>query len=237
MTRSNAWTPFAQSLSEVLAVLEEDQYLILARKEGWGYVQFAAQGPHGLRAEAMSNAYLSADKQLSPAAVKRMADLDWLSPTGTPESSNPKNDPDGSPNYYLEWARPVPFDKVAQLTVDTLVDVYEIAHPGWLHYKAFARDGAPILLPTLGISREPAKPPLGTDEPETVEALRARVLKIVREATSNPELKPDEEGDIPFRVGSSAVFVRIFGDPPLRSDLVAGPRGYGVELRADGSDQ
>ena len=110
-----------------------------------------------------------------------------------------------------------PFDKVAQLAVDTLVDVYEIAHPGWLHYKAFARDGAQILLPTLGISREPAKPPLGTNETETVEALRARVLKILRGATSNPELEPGQDGDIPFRVGSSAVFVRIFGDPSFGS--------------------
>ena len=36
MTRSNAWPVFAQSLTAVLAVIEEDQYLILARKEGWG---------------------------------------------------------------------------------------------------------------------------------------------------------------------------------------------------------
>src|SRR5262249_24062000 len=83
------------------------------------------------------------------------------------------------------------------------------------HYKAFARGGAQILLPTLGISHEPAKPPLGTNEPETLETLRARVLQIVRQATSNPELEPDQERDIPFRVGSSAVFVRIFGDPLL----------------------
>ena len=144
-----------------------------------------------------------------------MTDLRWLSPTGSPEGSTPKKDPDGSPNFFLEWPRPVPFDKVAQLAVDTLVDVYEIAHPGWMHYKAFARGGAQILLPTLGISREPPKAPPGADVPETVEAIRARVLKLVRGATSNPNLEPDPEGDIRFRFGSSAVFVRIFGDPPV----------------------
>src|SRR5215470_559829 len=142
MTRSSAWPPFAQSLTAVLAVLEEDQYLILERKGGWGYVQFAAQGPQGLRAEAMSNAYLSSDKQLSPEAVKRMTELGWSSPTGCPEGSTPKQDPDGSPNYFRDWARPVPFETVAQLAIDTLVDVYGIAHPGWLHYKTFARGAA-----------------------------------------------------------------------------------------------
>lgn len=215
MTRSNAWPPFTKSLSEVRAVLEEDQYLILERKGGWGFVQFAAQGPQGLRAEAISNAYLPADRQLSPNAVKRMADLGWLSPTGSPESSTPRQDPDGSPNYFLDWPRPVPFDKVAQVAVDTLVDVYEIAHPGWMHYKAFARGGAQILLPTLGVSCEHPTAPPREDEPETIEAVRDRVLQGIRGATANQELEPDQAGDIPVRIGSSAVFVRIFGDPPV----------------------
>ena len=214
MARSKTWPRFAQSLSEALAVLEEDQYLILERKSGWGYEQFAVQGQHGLRAEAMSNAYLSPDKQLSSAAAKRMTDLGWLAPTGSPEGSTPKEDPDGSPNYFIDWPRPVPFDTVAQLAVNTLVDVYEISHPGWMHYKAFARGGAQILLPSLGISREAPKASPRTNEPETIEAIRVRVLERVRAVTSDPKLEPDQDGDIPIRVGSSAVFVRIFGDPP-----------------------
>jgi hypothetical protein len=214
MTRSSAWPRFAQSLSEVLAVLDEDQFLVLSRKDGWGYVQFAAQGPAGLRAEAVSNAFLPPDHHLSSDATKRMTDLGWAPPTGSPKESATAKDPDGSPNYHRDWARPVPFDTVAQVAVDTLADVYAIGHPGWMHYKAFARNGTQILLPTLGISREPPKVP-ANKKPETAEVVRARVLELLRSATSNPELEADREGDIPFRIGSSAVFVRIFDDPPV----------------------
>jgi len=44
MAVSADWPAFEARLAEALGVLEEDQYLVIAAKRGWGYVQFAAQG-------------------------------------------------------------------------------------------------------------------------------------------------------------------------------------------------
>jgi hypothetical protein len=52
-----AWPAFEKRLAETLAALEEDQYLVVSAKRGWAYVQFAAQGSFGLRAECVGNKY------------------------------------------------------------------------------------------------------------------------------------------------------------------------------------
>ena len=57
---SPAWPAFESKLAEALAVLEEDQYLVISEKRGSAYVQFAGQGSFGVRAECVSNNYLSA---------------------------------------------------------------------------------------------------------------------------------------------------------------------------------
>lgn len=52
-----AWAQFASELTHALADLDEDEFLILTTKKGWYYVQFAAQGSFGMRAEATSNGF------------------------------------------------------------------------------------------------------------------------------------------------------------------------------------
>ena len=176
---SSAWRSFDTKLVQALRALEEDQYLIISAKRGWAYVQFAAQGSFGLRAESVSNNYLPDSSQLKPHQIAALNKLGWLHPTGTPGKSTPKNQPGGSPNFFRDYSQPVPFEEVARLAIRTLTEVLEIPHPGFLDYKAFDANGSVILIPTLGLMRRApsAKPPKG---PTAVKEMREGVMKALR---------------------------------------------------------
>ena len=71
-----------------------------------------------------------------------------------PPSEGDADDPDASPNYFVQTGWPVPVAAVADLAVRTFRDVHGVAHPGWLSYKAFTHVGEPIRFPNLRITRE-----------------------------------------------------------------------------------
>jgi len=157
------WDAFESQLAAVLGVLEGDQFLIISAKRGWAYVQFSRQSGHGIRGEAMSNLYLSADRQLSEAEMATLAALRWLVPTET------------VPNFYQYWPEPVESHTAAKVSVRTLREVYGIDHPEQLQYEAFDKDQCQILLPTLGVARTPPKAPAALPA-HTVEDARQLVL-------------------------------------------------------------
>lgn len=211
---SPAWPAFESKLAEALAVLEEDQYLVITEKRGWAYVQFAGQGSFGVRAECVSNNYLDEAHALSAGQMTALGRIGWSAPTGTPAEASPKRQPEGSPNFFRDFDRPVPYDAVARMAVRSLAEVLEIPHPGYLHYKAFDKSKRSILIPTLGLMREPPAPPRETPGANTIEELRDLVLKAVRKASGNADLEFTEDGDLPLRFGSAAVRVRVLDDPP-----------------------
>lgn len=150
-----AWGYFASNLADALADLDEDEFLILTIKENFRYVQFAAQGKFGLRAEARSNAYEYCGNALSKQACAKLLDWGWKAPNQRPDNEDDKiRYPDGSPNYFLDVAAPVPYASVADLAVNTLRNVFGAQHPGVLEYKSFAKDGGDIRFPHLRIKRE-----------------------------------------------------------------------------------
>jgi hypothetical protein len=215
--QSKAWPRFATALAAALSAFEEHQYLILERQDRPWYVQFAAQGNYGLRTELVSNAYLGPEDQLPDAAVSTAASLGWQPPSDGPRESSATQDPDGSPNFFRDWERPVPFDEVAQFVVNTLIEVLDAYHPGQLHYKAFARDGTRILLPELGPSVQPETPkqPAQPEPPPDADSIRSSLLDLVRGVTGNKDLSADKDGDIPIRFGSGIVLIRVFGNPQV----------------------
>ena len=133
---SAAWPPFARQLAEVLEALDEDQFLILSVKRSNRFVQFAAQGSFGMRVETTSNSYLAKADQLDLRQISALTDLGWKDPTGTPVESTPEADPDGSPNFFVEFPVPVSFDAVADLAVRTISEVLRLPHPGSLEYRS-----------------------------------------------------------------------------------------------------
>ena len=186
---SQAWPAFTRKLADVLAHLGEDQYLVISAKSAHRYVQFAGQGSFGLRAEATSNHYLAAGDRLTRRQLAALKSRGWLAPSGSAKASTLRKDPDGSPNFYVDFELPVPFGEVAELAVDTFSTIFGITHPGELEYSAFEADGETTLLPTLGLKRtqENATSP-------TRDELQPRLQNALRAVTGIDDLQPDDGG-------------------------------------------
>src|SRR5512135_926500 len=187
---SEAWPDFTRRLGAVLAGLEEDHYLILAAKDSNRYVQFAAQGSYGMRAETTSNGFLDGKERLDDSQVAALIECGWHAPTIDPREEKPRRDPDGSPNFFLDYPVPIPYDKVATLAVRTLAEVLSIPHPGSLVYDALDRSGNTFSLPELGLKERPTP---DEEERKTVEGL----LSTLKETTALNDLEYDGDGESP----------------------------------------
>ena len=206
---SVAWAPFAEKLAKGLAKLEEDQYLILPVKRSRRFVQFAGQGSNGLRMEATGNKYLGKHEQLNADQISALVKLGWNPPTGTPEESTPELDPDGSPNFCIEFPSPVQYATVANLAVQTLREILRVPHPAFLEYESFNADSEILAFPELGLrvaEREHA--------PTPQQNLAALLLDAIRETTGATDLDLDGDGEVTIRFGSALVSVRPYADRP-----------------------
>jgi tetratricopeptide (TPR) repeat protein len=134
-------------------VLEDGEFLIIAATDPNYYVQFAGHGTDGMRAEAVSNTYLTGQALLSDNACQALQALGWRPPTYVPGEGAPPP-ATGSPNFFIDARPPVPYARLATLAVRTLRTVYRIQHPQDLRYKSFFLAGGAIRLPMLGIPRE-----------------------------------------------------------------------------------
>src|SRR5450759_779798 len=124
-----AWRELKSALALVLSDLGDDEYLVIEVKSNGSFVQFAGQGAHGMRAEAVSNAYLPETSQLSNSACDDLVKLGWNPPTyiqveGVAEPA------DGSSNFYLDAATPVPHSQLAAFAVESLRRISLVPHPG-----------------------------------------------------------------------------------------------------------
>jgi len=216
------WKAFADRLAAALAALGEDQNLILVVEHRHRFVQFTGSGTSGLRAEAVSNAYLADTDQLTGHQVAALVAGGWRRPTHAPDASKSEKDPAGSPNFFADFDAPVPFEAVADFAVRTLFQVFEVAHPDQLVYNAFHTEGGQLSLPDL--CRREAQQADSAAESES--SFAQALLAAIREVTGFGDLEFDRDGDIclPLR-GSQVVFVRRLGATPfvrIWSPLVRG---------------
>jgi hypothetical protein len=205
--RTRAWESFGERLQKVLRKLKEDHALIVLEKGTNRFVQFMGQGTHGMRAETVSNAYLSGRDKFSAAQIKSLTALGWAKPTGMPDEATPEKQPEGSPNFMRQFPKPVDAKAVAALAVATLADVMRVPHPGFLCYDGRNVDtGGSLTWNDLELKRV---------EPQNTLAEAARqLLQTLRAETGNEALDFDEDGDIGLRYGSVMVFVKVSGDTP-----------------------
>lgn len=201
---SKAWPAFSVKLAVALEKLEEDQYLILTVKNSNRYVQFAAQGSFGLRAETTSNSYLAKLEKLNKKQITALIDLGWSAPTGSPSKATQSNDPDGSPNFFVEFSTPFSSKKVAELAVKTLTGVLRVPHPGSLQYQAFDYQGEEIALPELGLKLE-KQAAHETDSTKVADLL----LETLKEFTGINDFGYDADGDIGISYGSTLILLRL----------------------------
>ena len=205
-----AWLRLIGSLADTLVSLTAGQSLSLhSASEHW--VQFRAV-QDGLRAEAVSNAYLDEDNQLDPDQEDALEALGWLPPF----------DDDGierAQNFYREFPGPVPVADVAALAVHTLAEVYEVGYPQDLTYLAFdgnkPRSERDLSFPDLGVGLYRSDDEVGgvlTNNP--VFDTQEHLLDALREIT--PDLEQWGNGEmITIRCGSVPVSIQVTGDPPI----------------------
>lgn len=131
------------ALAAELDRLGDGQYLLIASRRGWGYVQFARTAGSGMRAEAVSNRFVPSDQQMTADDLWALGALGWLPPD------------DLSPNHYRDWPEPVEAGAIAAIAVATLTDVFGVSRMDHLQYRAFDRLGGSLMLPHLGLRRVP----------------------------------------------------------------------------------
>ena len=218
--RSADWPVFQHRLAEALDLLAEDQFLVISQKQGGRFIQFAGQGSFGLRAETVSNHFLKDDAQLTAEAQYTLLHLGWQSPSGNARASTPERDPDGSPNYFVQFPAGASTARIADLAVTTLADVLAVPYPGSLAYEAFDAEGNPLLIPVLGLKNAVARP---QDRP-----LPEMLLHTVRTVTGIDDLAYDEDDDICLHYGEISIFITLLSEPdqvricsPLVGKIVA----------------
>ena len=217
---TSAWAQFAQRLASVLQGLQEDQYLVISAKQSSGlYVQFVGQGFYGIRIETVSNQYLDRPEKLTDHQLHKLAELGWKPPTENIKDKSQDKDPEGSPNYYIDYSPPVPFDAAAQVAVTTLTAVHKIPHPGYLQYEAFDSDGNSISIQALGLKR------MARIADSNHHNIRGDLLSTIKRFTGLTDLQYNQDGNIGMRLGSLLAFVRYDEHPPsirFHSPLVSG---------------
>ena len=206
---SVAWPPFAERLAAALSKLEEDQFLIISVKNSNRYVQFSAQGSFGMRAETTSNSYLAKPEKLNKQQIAVLIEAGWNDPTGGPKAATPEMDPDGSPNFFVDFPAPVSFEAVAKLAVQTFSEILRVPHPGSLQYEAFGQGDQVLAVPDLGLKRAAPAPDRGAQKD-----LPQLLLATLEAQTKLTGLEYDEDGDIAIRFGSAIVFIRLTDDLP-----------------------
>ncbi|MFZ4538960.1 T3SS (YopN, CesT) and YbjN peptide-binding chaperone 1 [Propionivibrio sp.] len=206
---SAAWPRFAQKLATVLEELEEDQYLIVSVKRSNRYIQFAAQGSFGMRVETTSNSYLEKPEQLNAQQIASLIDAGWDVPTGDPAEATPENDPDGSPNFFVDFSESTSFEAMANLTVKTFAEILCVPYPGFLQYEARDANGEAIVLPNLGLKRAS-----GASQDMSPAAVSQQLLATLEETTGINDLEFDGDGDIGISFNSALIYVRLLEDQP-----------------------
>ena len=219
---SKDWLPFKLKLASSLRGLEEDDFLILTSKSSGRYIQFMCQGSYGMRAEVVSNNFLAGKCRLSKDAQDRLVSLGWSPPThSAQQEKNPhERDPDGSPNYFRQWKRPVPFNLIAKAAIDTLIDAFEITHPGTLMYKAASKNGTKLRFPELGLQAQSVPPPAKLPKVEvqtnlSIKALRGELVRLLEENFGEHSSALESDGDIVLRWQNVVVLLRVVDNPRL----------------------
>jgi len=209
-TIDRKWNQFVRRLTDVLRVLEPDEYLILSHPRSHHFVQFAAGGDEGMRGEAKSNHFISKRHWLTPGQELRLVELGWKAPT---HSDGEEAVPDGSPNWFRDWEVPVPLRAAAEVAVMTLREVYGVRTPASLRYQAFRAGGVEVRLPTLGVRPDSAKKDPTPPRPEWLDELRKLVSTTMLERLPMMGMRRVDNGDLLVEGRDVTIMVRELDDP------------------------
>jgi hypothetical protein len=123
------WEEFTTRLAQTLAELDERTYVVVSAAGTNVFVQYR-QAPDALYAEAVADAFLPEQQQLSFAQVDAMKGLGWTPPDIGPGMLNW--------NQQLPWpAHTADYRRLAEASVAALRDIYRVPSPDNLVYRAW----------------------------------------------------------------------------------------------------
>jgi hypothetical protein len=200
-----AWHNFRERLSELISVMDNSHDLtigsIATGPETVPFVRFSSVSRDAIRVEAASNRVLGDDYQLGSDQLQAFDRLGWQAPL--------TEGPRPTPNYWIEASQD-DSDRLAELAVGALKDIFGIQHPVFL---------APDQLAEILQARpEPLASYLEFDSqdvtavvPVSPEHLDDMVEAELTQMFGHRPLR-DTEGDVAIRIGSTMLFVRISSD-------------------------
>jgi Putative bacterial sensory transduction regulator len=167
-----------------------------------------------IRCEAASNAVLGDDFQLPSELLTEMERLGWQPPTACGEISSAAEVIQPTANFWIELPQ-VESDRISELTVSALRDIYGVQHPIFLAPDQLAE----VLQPTpppieRGASNrvlEVERGDLITTMPRDQQHLNELVDAELAEMYGHQPIR-DAEGDVAIRVGSTMLFLRTSQD-------------------------
>ena len=192
-----AWTGFRGRLADRLAGLDDAEILRIEVETGVDEDELEGAAPYLqfigcddlVRAEAVSNRYLDARFQICAEVEPWLVEGLWQDPD------------DEAPNYHQTVERRE-VDRLAVTCCDVLREVYGVAHPLFLDADGLEVDPSAAAWPTPGSADEftvPEDEDLAT-VPHSAEELQQLVDRAL--LPMFPDLKHDEDGDVPSSAAS-----------------------------------
>ena len=217
---AQAWAEFQARLSDVVSMIDDSADLTIgtgsASDDPGPYLRLSSPRPHLVRGEAASNAVLGEDFQLRPDQLATMEQLGWQPPA---DDGGPAADGEGAEaNFWLELPQDEA-DRISELAVCALRDVYGVQHPIFLAPDQLAEVLQPTPTPieapsasaTADLAVRPSAPSVGATMPSNRHHLEELVDAELADMFGYQPIR-DAEGDIAIRVGSTMLFLRAAPD-------------------------
>ncbi|HEX3198661.1 MAG TPA: YbjN domain-containing protein [Propionibacteriaceae bacterium] len=215
---AQAWAEFQSRLSEVISMIDESADLTIGTEsESDGpppFVRLSSPRRDVIRCEAASNAVLGDAFQLSSELLARMEQLGWQPPTfGTEQTSAPEV-AQPTANFWMELPQ-LEADRISELAVSALRDVYGVQHPIFLAPDQLAEVLQPAPPPiepgaaveVLELERADLAPTMPRDQQHLNDLVDAELAEMYGHRPIR-----DAEGDVAIRVGSTMLFLRTSRD-------------------------
>ena len=212
---AQAWAEFQNRLSEVISMIDDTADLTIGIESGGSgpapFVRLSSPRPGVIRCEAASNAVLGDNFQLPAELLAAMEGQGWQPPTGGGEQAAEEIEPT---NFWIELPQ-VESDRLSELAVSALRDIYGVQHPVFLAPDQLAEALQPISAP---VETEPSSRVIEVDQtdlqatmPRDQQHLDDLVDAELAEIYGHPPIR-DTEGDVAIRVGSTMLFLRTSSD-------------------------
>jgi hypothetical protein len=214
---AQAWAEFQSRLSEVITLIDDTADLTIGTESGGNgptpFVKLSSPQPGMIRCEAASNAVLGDDFQLSAELLSAMERLGWQPPTVGEEQASATQSGEPTANLWIELPQ-VESDRISELAVAALRDVYGVQHPVFLAPDQLAEALQPMQAPVeLDSSNEQVVGGTGLQStmPRNQQHLNDLVDAELAEIYGHLPIR-DADGDVAIRVGSTMLFLRTSAD-------------------------